>query len=59
MVNRAGPGIALRIVGRSVHETLGVMSVVKSPVIDTSSGYPVMEGFGMVHHQKGRHRPAE
>lgn len=55
----AGFGIAVRIVRRSVHETLGIMGIVKIPVIDTAAGNAVMEGVGMVHEQESGHRSAE
>ncbi len=55
----AGLGIAVRIICRSIHKALCIMSIVKIPVIDTAAGNAVMEGVGMVHEEESGHRSSE
>ena len=51
--------VAFRISERSIHETLGVVGVIQSPLIHSPASDSVMEGIGMIHDKQRSHGTAE
>ena len=59
IIQHTGPGVAFGIGLRSFHKTLGVVAVIKCPVIDSTSGYATAETLRMTHHKHSGHSASE